>query len=350
MASADGSRVTDRAATSVVRAGSSGLVDGYGRVARDLRISVTDVCNLRCRYCLPDEQIAWLPREQRLDDDELVRIVTLLARMGVRTVRITGGEPLVRPKLPALVERIAAVDGIEEIALTTNGVLLARHAAALAAAGVSRVNVSMDSVDPQRFAELTRRDLLPKVLEGIATARATPGIEQVKINAVAMRGITEHEAVDLVAFARAQDLQLRFIEVMPLDAGHRWQPTDVLTAEELRGIIGQRWAMEPLERAPSSTARVFRFADGGGEVGFIASVSEAFCADCDRLRLTADGQLRTCLFAHDETDLRSALRDGADDERLAALITGAVADKQWGHEIHRPGFRPPARSMSAIGG
>lgn len=326
------------------------LVDGYGRVARDLRVSVTDVCNLRCRYCLPDERVAWLPRDQRLADDELVRIVALLARLGVRTVRITGGEPLVRPKLPALIERIAAIDGIDEIALTTNGVLLARHVAALADAGVSRINVSMDSVDPQRFAELTRRDLLPKVLEGIAAARATPGIEQVKINAVAMRGITEHEAVDLVAFARAQDLQLRFIEVMPLDAGNRWQPTDVLTAEELRAVIARRWPLEPLERMPSSTARVFRFGDGGGEVGFIASVSEPFCADCDRLRLTADGQLRTCLFAHDETDLRSALRDGADDAALAALISGAVAAKQWGHEIHRPGFRPPARSMSAIGG
>ncbi|MBF6619956.1 MAG: GTP 3',8-cyclase MoaA [Patulibacter sp.] len=326
------------------------LVDGYGRVARDLRVSVTDVCNLRCRYCLPDEAMAWLPRNVRLDDDELVRIVSLLARLGVRTVRITGGEPLVRPKLAGLVERIAAIAGIEEISLTTNGVLLARHVAALAEAGVSRVNVSMDSVDPQRFAELTRRDLLPKVLEGIAAAQATPGIDQVKINAVAMRGVTEHEAIDLVAFARAQDLQLRFIEVMPLDAGHRWQPTDVLTADELRAIIGRRWPIAPLERAPSSTATVFRFADGGGEVGFIASVSEPFCADCDRLRLTADGQLRTCLFAHGETDLRSALRDGADDEGLAALITGAVADKQWGHEIHRPGFRPPARSMSSIGG
>ena len=326
------------------------LVDGYGRVARDLRVSVTDVCNLRCRYCLPDEQVAWLPRDQRLDDDELVRIVSLLARLGVQTVRITGGEPLVRPKLAGLVERIAAIAGIEEISLTTNGVLLARHVAALAAAGVSRINVSMDSVDPQRFAELTRRDLLPKVLEGIAAAQATPGIEQVKINAVAMRGVTEHEAIDLVAFARAQDLQLRFIEVMPLDAGHRWQPTDVLTAEELRAIIAERWPIAPLERAPSSTATVFRFADGGGEVGFIASVSEPFCADCDRLRLTADGQLRTCLFAHGETDLRTPLRDGVDDVRLAALVTGAVADKQWGHEIHRPGFRPPARSMSAIGG
>ncbi len=343
-------RVTSRPTSVAPSAVRDSLVDGYGRVARDLRVSVTDVCNLRCRYCLPDEQVAWLPRDQRLDDHELVRVVGLLARLGVRTVRITGGEPLVRPKLPALVERIAAIDGIEEVSLTTNGVLLARHVASLADAGVSRVNVSMDSVDPQRFAELTRRDLLPKVLEGIAAARATAGIEQVKINAVAMRGITEHEAIDLVAFARAQDLQLRFIEVMPLDAGHRWQPTDVLTAEELRTIIAARWPVEPLERAPSSTARVFRFVDGGGEVGFIASVSEPFCADCDRLRLTADGQLRTCLFAHGETDLRGPLRDGADDEALAAVVRGAVAAKQWGHEIHRPGFRPPARSMSAIGG
>ncbi|WP_050897129.1 GTP 3',8-cyclase MoaA [Patulibacter medicamentivorans] len=326
------------------------LSDGFGRIARDLRLSVTDVCNLRCRYCLPDEQMAWLPREQRLAEDETVRLVTLLARLGVRTVRVTGGEPLVRPRLAPLVARIAAIEGIEELSLTTNGVLLAKHAEALAQAGISRVNVSLDSVDPQRFNELTRRDLLPRVLEGIAAAQAQPGIEQVKLNAVAMRGITEHEALDLVAFARAQDLQLRFIEVMPLDAGHRWRQQDVLSAEELRAIIATRWAVEPLEREPASTATVFRFADGGGEVGFIASVTEPFCADCDRIRLTADGQLRTCLFAHDETDLRGPLRSGADDRELERIVRGAVAGKQWGHEIHRPGFRPPDRPMSAIGG
>lgn len=326
------------------------LADRFGRVARDLRISVTDVCNLRCRYCLPDEEMAWLPRDQRLDEDETVRLVTLLAGLGVRTVRVTGGEPLVRPGLAGLVSRIDAIDGIEEISLTTNAVLLARHVTALARAGVSRVNVSLDSVDPVRFAELTRRDLLPKVLEGIAAAQDEPGIEQVKLNAVAMRGITEHEALDLVAFARARDLQLRFIEVMPLDAGRRWRERDVLSAEELRRIIGSRWPVEPLEREPSSTARVFRFADGGGEVGFIASVTEPFCADCDRIRLTADGQLRTCLFAHDETDLRGPMRAGATDDELERIVRDAVAGKQWGHEIHRPGFTPPTRPMSAIGG
>ncbi|WP_320672156.1 GTP 3',8-cyclase MoaA [Patulibacter defluvii] len=326
------------------------LTDGFGRVARDLRLSVTDVCNLRCRYCLPDEQMAWLPREQRLDEQETVRLVRLLAGLGVRTVRVTGGEPLVRPRLAGLVARLAAIDGIEELSLTTNGVLLAKHVGALAAAGISRINVSLDSVDPQRFAELTRRDLLPRVLEGIAAAQATPGIRQVKLNAVALRGVVEHEALELVAFARAHDLQLRFIEVMPLDAGHRWRQQDVLTAEELRATIARRWPVEPLERAPSSTATVFRFADGGGEVGFIASVSEPFCGDCDRIRLTADGQLRTCLFAHGETDLRGPLRAGADDGELERIVREAVAGKQWGHEIHRPGFRPPARPMSAIGG
>jgi cyclic pyranopterin phosphate synthase len=326
------------------------LTDGYGRVARDLRLSVTDVCNLRCRYCLPDERVAWLPRDERLDDDETVRLVTLLAALGVRTVRVTGGEPLARPGLARLVERLAAIEGIDELALTTNGVLLARHVAALADAGISRINVSLDSVDRERFDALTRRDLLPRVLEGIEAARRHPGIRQVKLNAVALRGVTEHEALDLVAFARAHDLQLRFIEVMPLDAAGNWKPTDVLTAEQLRAIIARRWPLEPLEREPSSTARLLRFADGGGEVGFIASVSEPFCADCDRLRLTADGQLRTCLFAHGETDLRGPLRAGADDAALARVVREAVAAKQWGHEIHRPGFRPPARSMSAIGG
>ncbi len=325
------------------------LVDGFGRVVRDLRVSVTDVCNLRCRYCLPESGIGWLPRDERLDDDETVRLVRVLAGLGVRTVRVTGGEPLARPGLVGLVERVAAVVGIDEVSMTTNGVLLERSADALVAAGVQRFNVSIDSVHQKRFAELTRRDVLPAVLRGIAAVRAHRDVE-VKLNAVALRGITEHEAVDLVAFARAQDLQLRFIEVMPLDAEGRWTADDVLSGEQLRRIIAARWPVEALPRARSSTATVFRFRDGGGRVGFVSSVTESFCADCDRIRLTADGQLRTCLFAHDETDLRGALRDGATDDELVALIRGAVATKQWGHEMHRPGFVPPARPMSAIGG
>ncbi|CAB4922110.1 unannotated protein [freshwater metagenome] len=324
------------------------LQDGFGRVVRDLRVSVTDVCNLRCTYCLPESGIQWLPKDERLDDDETVRLVEVLAGLGVRTVRITGGEPLARAHLPALIERIDAVPGIEEISMTTNGVLLSRHADALVAAGVDRFNVSIDSANPARFAELTRRDVLPAVLRGLeALDRHDVGV---KLNAVALKGITEHECVDLVGFARERGLQLRFIEVMPLDASGDWTEDHVLTGEEVRALIHERWPVDALERAPSSTARVFRFRDGGGEVGFISSVTESFCGDCDRLRLTADGQLRTCLFSHDETDLRTALRDGSTDEELVRMIRTAVAGKQWGHEMHKPGFRPPDRPMSAIGG
>lgn len=326
------------------------LVDGFGRVARDLRVSVTDVCNLRCRYCMPAEGLDWLGRDERLDADETVRAVSVLAGLGVRTVRVTGGEPLVRPRLPELVARIAAVPGIDEVSLTTNGVLLARHAAALAEAGISRVNVSLDAVDRDRFAALTRRDLLPKVLDGIRAARDAPGIEQVKINAVALRGVTEHDALDLVDFARAEGVQLRFIEVMPLDAEGGWTPDDLLSAADLRALIEERHPLEALPRDPSATATTFRFRDGGGEVGFIASVTEPFCGGCDRLRLTADGQLRTCLFSQDEHDLRGAMRAGADDGALRDIVLGAVAAKGWGHEINRPGFVPPARPMSSIGG
>lgn len=326
------------------------LVDGFGRVARDLRVSVTDVCNLRCKYCLPESGIAWLPKDERIDDDETIRLVRVLADLGVRTVRVTGGEPLARKGIVELVERIAAVEGIEEVSMTTNGVLLSRSADALVAAGVRRFNISIDSVHQHRFSELTRRDVLPAVLRGIAAVQAHRDTVKVKLNAVALRGITEHEAVDLVAFAREQQLQLRFIEVMPLDAEGRWTANDVLSGEEVREIIAARWPVEALPREPSSTATVFRFRDGGGEVGFVSSVTEAFCGDCDRIRLTADGQLRTCLFAHGETDLRGALRSGIDDAGLERLIREAVWGKQWGHQIHQPGFVPPARPMSAIGG
>ncbi|WP_022927085.1 GTP 3',8-cyclase MoaA [Patulibacter americanus] len=326
------------------------LVDGFGRAIRDLRVSVTDVCNLRCTYCLPESGIAWLPKDERLDDDETVRLVEVLAGLGVTTVRITGGEPLARSHLPALIERIDAVPGIDEISMTTNGVLLNRHADALVAAGVKRFNVSIDSVHARRFAELTRRDVLPAVLNGLAALDPYRDRIKIKLNAVALRGITEHEAVDLVAFARERDLQLRFIEVMPLDADGAWTEDHVLTGEEVRAIIHEQWPVDALPRERSSTARVWRFRDGGGEIGFVSSVTESFCGDCDRIRLTADGQLRTCLFAHDETDLRGALRAGASDDDLVAMIRGAVAAKQWGHEMHKPGFRPPERPMSAIGG
>lgn len=330
--------------------GAAPLVDGFGRVARDLRVSVTDVCNLRCRYCLPESGVAWLPSDERLDDDETVRLVRLMVELGVRTVRITGGEPLARPGLVELIQRINAIPQLDEIAMTTNGVLLARSADALVEAGVRRFNVSIDSVHPERFAELTRRARLPAVLRGIDALERHRDTVEVKLNAVALRGITENEAIDLVAFARERKLQLRFIEVMPLDADGQWTNDDVLSGEDVRAIVAERWPLEPVGRQKSATARVFRFADGGGKIGFVSSVTESFCGDCDRLRLTADGQLRTCLFAHDETDLRGAMRAGADDAELERMLRVAVGDKQWGHEINRPGFVPPERPMSAIGG
>ena len=326
------------------------LIDGHGRRIEDLRVSVTDRCNFRCQYCMPADGLPWLEREEVLRFEEIERVVALLASMGVRDLRLTGGEPLVRREFPRLAAMLTAVEGLREVSVTTNGYLLERDADALADAGISRVNVSIDSLQRDRFFEMTRRDALPQVLRGLRAVARRPELRPVKVNAVAIRGFTEQEALPFAEFAREHDFQVRFIEFMPLDGDHAWSEDQVLTGEELRKIIHAAHPIEELPREPSATARVFRFADGRGEIGFINPVSEPFCSDCNRIRLTADGRLRTCLFSIHETDLRGPLRDGADDDELEAVVRDAVWRKELKHRVGEPGFRQPARSMSAIGG
>jgi GTP 3',8-cyclase len=277
-------------------------------------------------------------------------VVRLLAEMGVTDLRLTGGEPLVRRQFPRLVALLAAVPGIEDLSLTTNAYLLERDAQALVEAGITRVNVSIDSLQRDRFFQMTRRDSLPQVLRGLEAIARHPEVRPIKVNAVAMRGFTEEEALGFAEFARSTDFQVRFIEFMPLDGDRAWTPDSVLTGEELRGMIHRTHPLQELPREPSATARVFRFVDGKGEIGFINPVSEPFCADCNRIRLTADGNLRTCLFSMQETDLRDPLREGASDGELEAVIRDAVWRKELKHRIGEPGFRQPPRTMSAIGG
>ena len=326
------------------------LVDGHGRRISDLRVSVTDRCNFRCQYCMPAEGLPWLERGDILSFEEIERVVALLASMGVEDIRLTGGEPLVRRDFPRLAAMLTAVAGVREVSVTTNGFLLERDAAALADAGIRRVNVSVDSLQRDRFFQLTRRDALPQVLRGLEAVAARPELSPVKVNAVAMRGFTEEEVLPFAEFARTTDFQVRFIEFMPLDADHAWTPDSVLTGREIRDAIAAVWPLEELPREPSATARVFRFADGAGEIGFVNPVSEPFCADCNRIRLTAEGRLRTCLFSLHETDLRGPLRAGASDDELEQLVRDAVWRKELKHHVGEPGFRQPARTMSAIGG
>src|SRR4051794_13407283 len=326
------------------------LVDGHGRQIEDLRVSVTDRCNFRCQYCMPADGLPWLDRSAVLSFEEIERLVRLFGSMGVTDVRLTGGEPLVRRGFPKLVGMLSRVAGLEDLSLTTNGYLLERDAAALVEAGINRVNVSIDSLQRDRFFRLTRRDSLPQVLRGLDALAAHPEVHPIKVNAVAIRGFTEEEALPFAEFARSSAFQVRFIEFMPLDADHAWSPDAVLTGDELRRIIHAVHPLEELPREPSSTARVFRFADGRGEIGFVNPVSEPFCADCNRVRITAEGKLRTCLFSIHETDLREPLRAGANDAELAALIRDAVWRKELKHHVGEPGFRQPPRTMSAIGG
>jgi cyclic pyranopterin phosphate synthase len=326
------------------------LHDGHGRRISDLRVSVTDRCNFRCQYCMPADGLPWLDRSAVLTFEEIERLVRVFASMGVTDLRLTGGEPLVRREFPRLVAMLAGVDGIEDLSMTTNGYLLERDAAALVDAGIDRVNVSIDSLQRDRFFEITRRDSLPQVLRGLDALASHPEVHPIKVNAVAMRDFTEQEAIPFAEFARSTAFQVRFIEFMPLDADHAWSADQVLTGEELRAIIDAVHPIEELPREPSSTARVFRFRDGNGEIGFINPVSEPFCADCNRIRLTAEGKLRTCLFSIDETDLREPLRTGASDAELEAIVRDAVWRKELKHHVGEPGFRQPPRSMSAIGG
>jgi cyclic pyranopterin phosphate synthase len=326
------------------------LTDSWGREIRSLRISVTDKCNFRCKYCMPAEGLEWLPRDEILDFEEIQRLVAVLASMGVDEVRLTGGEPLVRRDLPVLVGMLAETDGVHDLSLTTNGVLLDRLAGPLVEAGLTRLNVSLDSLSHVRFAEITRRDALDKVLAGLEEAERYPELRPIKVNCVAIRGFTEEEVPALAELARHKPYVVRFIEFMPLDADEAWREDEVLTGGEIRALIEERWPLEEIPAKASSTARRFRFADGAGEIGFVNPVSEPFCSSCDRIRLTADGQLRTCLFSRREWDLKAPLREGASHDELASLLRFAVRHKELKHKINEPGFVRASRSMSQIGG
>ena len=330
----------------------SGLVDNYGRVATDLRVSLTDRCNLRCAYCMPEEGLAWLPKPELLTDDEVVHLVSVaVTRLGVDEIRFTGGEPLLRRGLVGIVARTASLAPRPQISLTTNGIGLARQAEALHEAGLDRVNVSLDTIRPETFRQLARRDRLQDVLNGLAAAQAA-GLAPVKVNAVLMRGVNDDEAVELLEFCLDHGYELRFIEQMPLDAQHGWSRDTMVTADEILAMLGERFGLEPMDATTRGSAPAESFSVRGGPatVGIIASVTRPFCGDCDRVRLTADGQVRDCLFARTESDLRTALRDGADDEELADRWRRAMRGKLPGHGIADPSFLQPARPMSAIGG
>ncbi len=326
------------------------LQDGHGRLIGDLRVSVTDRCNFRCQYCMPAEGLPWLERAEILTFEEVARLVGLFASMGVSDVRLTGGEPLVRRDFPALAAMLSGIEGVHELSVTTNGFLLERDAERLVRAGIDRFNVSVDSLQRDRFYKLTRRDALGQVLRGLELLATFPEAHPIKINAVAIRGFTEQEVLPFAEMARRTPYEIRFIEFMPLDADRAWTPDQVLSGAEIRAAIEAVHPLEPEPRPPSATARVYRFADGQGRIGFINPVSEPFCADCNRVRLTSDGRLRTCLFSLNETDLRGPMRDGASDAELETVIRDAVWRKELKHHVGERGFIQPRRSMSAIGG
>src|SRR5579864_1540391 len=327
------------------------LVDTFGRLHDNLRISVTDRCNIRCFYCMPEENVTYAAREEILSFEEIERFVRVAVSLGVTKLRVTGGEPLVRKDLPVLIRKLAAFDGIRDLALTTNGVLLAKHAEALYEAGLRRLNVHLDTLDRERFLRITRRDDLEKVLAGLEVARRL-GFGPIKINAVAVKNLVEPDIVPLARFGREHGMEIRFIEFMPLDAQGLWSRSSVLTADEIIDTLSREIA--PLEeipdRDPRAPATEYRFGDGIGRVGFIASVSRPFCLNCNRIRLTSDGKLRYCLFAIEETDVKSLLRNGASDDEIAALIRQTVREKWIGHEINTSRFVAPPRPMYAIGG
>jgi GTP 3',8-cyclase len=326
------------------------LVDGHGRPIGDVRISVTDRCNFRCQYCMPAEGLPWLDRSALLTYEEIERLVRLLSAMGVHDVRLTGGEPLVRRELWRLVERLAAIEDVHDLSLTTNGYLLAKQVEDLVGAGLRRVNVSLDSLAPDRFFQLTRRDSLHQVLEGLEAAQRYEQLRPIKVNVVALKDFTEDEVLRFAEFARQNPYEVRFIEFMPLDADHAWTRDKVLPNAEIVRLIDAVYPLEPVGRERHGTARRYRFADGTGEMGFISPVTEPFCGDCNRIRLTAEGELRTCLFSMTETDLREPLRSGASDAELEEIIRDAVWRKELKHHVNDPGFVQPARTMSRIGG
>ena len=326
------------------------LVDAHGRVATDLRVSLTDRCNLRCQYCMPAEGLDWMPTEETLTDDELIRLIGIgVERLGVRDVRFTGGEPLLRRGLPAIIAATKALRPTPRTAITSNGLGLERTAQALADAGLDRVNISLDTTDPETFARITRRDRLSDVIAGLQAA-ADAGLEPVKVNAVLLRGFNDQEAPDLLRWCMKHDYELRFIEQMPLDAQHGWQRDEMVTADETLNRLREVFRLTPLDGRGSAPAEKFLVDGGPHTVGIIGSVTRPFCGDCNRVRLTADGQIRNCLFAREESDLRAPLRDGATDDELAERWMLAMAAKLPGHGINDPSFLQPARPMSAIGG
>ncbi len=331
--------------------GSGGLVDRHGRVATDLRVSLTDRCNLRCSYCMPPEGLQWLPKVEVLTDDEVSRLVRIgVEQLGIREVRFTGGEPLLRPGLVGIVQGATALRPRPEVSLTTNAIGLARVAPALADAGLDRINVSLDTLDRDRFKSLTHRDRLDDVLAGLAAAQAA-GLTPVKVNAVLMRGVNEADAVPLLDYCLEHGYQLRFIEQMPLDAHHAWDRADMVTAEDILERLSARHTLTPDTEDRGSAPAERWLVDGGpATVGVIASVTRSFCGSCDRTRLTADGQVRNCLFAREESDLRTPMREGATDAELADRWRIATLGKLPGHGIDDPSFLQPARPMSAIGG
>ena len=323
------------------------LTDDHDRTARSLRVSVTDRCNLRCRYCMAETPSA--PREQLATLEELARLVDCFIRLGIRKVKLTGGEPLLRRGLPNLVSTLSSMPDLQDLSLTTNGLLLAEHAQPLAKAGLKRVNVSLDSLDPETFFKLTRGQDLRRVLLGLETAEKA-GFTTIKLNVVAIKGITEQELLSFGRLARSRNIQVRFIEFMPLDDEHAWQKELVLPASQIHATLHRTWPLEPMGNHPSQPSTDFRFKDGKGSIGLISSVSHPFCHHCDRIRLTADGKLRNCLFSLTETDLLTPLRQGAPFDELAGLIRHEVGSKEAGHRIDGPGFVRPSRSMSSIGG
>ena len=328
------------------------LVDRFGRAHHDLRISLTDRCSLRCTYCMPAEGVPWLAKPSMLSTDELVRVAAVAVGLGVREIRLTGGEPLLRPDVVDVVRRLARLagpSGAPEVSMTTNGLRMPTLAGDLRAAGLARVNVSVDTLDPERFARLTRRDKLADVLAGLAAA-ADAGFDPIKLNAVVMRGVNDDEVVDLVRFAVRHGYQMRFIEQMPLDAGHTWDRREMVDQDEILDRLRGTFRLTPLDGRGAAPAELWRVDDGPATVGVIASVTAPFCGSCDRLRLTADGQLRSCLFARTETDVRAVLRSGADDASIEAALHDCLAGKKAGHGIGEPGFVQPDRPMSAIGG
>ena len=325
------------------------LADSFGRAVTNLRISVTDRCNLRCVYCMPAEP-EWMPQPEILTFEEIERIARVAVSLGITGFRITGGEPTARKELPELVRRVAAVPGVRDLAMTTNGILLKKLARPLKEAGLHRLNVSLDTLRGERFVHIARREGFGRVMEGLEEAERA-GFTPLKVNMVVMRGVNDDEVVDFAGLSRTRPWQVRFIEFMPLDGDNTWTRDQVVPAKEILERIHAKWPLDLVADGPlTDPARIFRFRDGKGDIGMIASVSEPFCFACDRIRVTPDGKLRTCLFSTWETDLKGPMRTGASDAELVALVRGAVAKKEAGHGINDPGFVKPKRAMYAIGG